>query len=138
MRTFRLIAGLVVGCLTAVALAGACFWVLRISWPEYAAAEPEKAYTLGMLFARLGIAAFLTVGAAWMATVVAGDNGRAAWCLGGFFVLVSLPSHLYYVWDDYPVWYHALYLAYLVPVAGYSARLFRALLPASPAVGSGA
>ena len=56
-NTHRLIAGLVVGCVSAVAIASAGFSVLRALWPEYAAAEPEKAYTLAMLFSRLSIGA---------------------------------------------------------------------------------
>jgi hypothetical protein len=134
MSALRLIAGLVGGCASALAIAIVGFWALRTAWPEYAAAEPAKAYTLGMLFARLGIAAALTIGAACVATLVAGDNGRAAWCLGGLFVLVSLPSHLYYIWDDYPAWYHFVYLLSLIPIAGYSGRLFRGAWPASRSV----
>lgn len=99
----------------------------RAFWPEYAAAEPHKHYTLTMLLARLAVAALCAAVAACGTTAVAGDNGRAAWWLGGLFVVVSLPNHLYpgYVWNDYPAWYHLVYLSYLVPVAGLSARLFR-------------
>ena len=129
MRVVRLIAGLLVGCASAVAIAKVGFSTLRVAWPEYAVAEPDKAFTLGMLFARLSIAALLTVGAACAATLVAGDNGRTAWCLGALFVLVSLPFHLHYVWDDYPVWYHAVYLLSLVPIAGYSGRFVAATFP---------
>lgn len=124
-RTLRLIAGLVVGCVSAVAIANAGFSVLRALWPAYAAAEPEKAYTLAMLFSRLTIGALCTAGAACVTTIIAGDNGRAAWWLGGIFVVISLPSHLYYVWKDYPVWYHFVYLSYLVPIAGLTARVLR-------------
>lgn len=122
----RLIAGLAVGCVSAVAIANAGFSALRALWPEYAAAEPEKAYTLAMLLSRLTIGAVCTAGAACATTIIAGDNGRAAWWLGGLFVVISLPSHLYYVWGDYPVWYHVVYLAYLVPIAGLTPWVFRA------------
>lgn len=128
MRAARPIAGLLVGCFTAVAIARVALWILRATWPEYAAAEPTKAYTLGMLFVRLSIAALLTAGAASAATIVARDRGRTAWRLGVLFVLLSLPSHLYYVWDDYPVWYHATYLLYLIPIAGFSGSFVGAAL----------
>lgn len=124
--TARLIAALVIGCATAIAIASAGFAILRALWPAYAAAEPDKAYTLGMLFSRLSIGALCAAGAACVATIIAGDSGRAALWLGGLFVVLSLPSHLYYVWDDYPVWYHFLYLGYLVPIAALTARIFRA------------
>jgi hypothetical protein len=123
--TLRLIASLVAGCVIAIAVASAGFALLRSVWPEYAAAEPEKAYTLAMLFARLTVGAVCTGAAACVTTLIAGDDGRSAWWLGALFVVVSLPAHLYYVWDDYPVWYHFLYLGYLVPIAVSSARIFR-------------
>src|SRR5262245_6345357 len=112
--TNRLIAGLVAGCVSAVAIASVGFAVLRALWPEYAAAEPEKAYTLAMLFSRLTIGALCAAGAACVTTLIAGDDGRAAWWLGGLFVVISLPSHLHYSWAHYPVWYHLAYLLYLV------------------------
>ena len=132
MQALRLIAALLVGCATAFAIAMVGFSILRSVWPAYAAAEPTKSYTLGMLFARLGLAAVLTAGAACAATLVARDGGRAAWWLGALFLVLSLPSHLHYVWNDYPVWYHAAYLLSLVPIAGYSGRLFASALHRAP------
>ena len=123
--TLRLIVGLVVGCVTAVAIAKVGFSALRALWPEYAAAEPERAYSLTMLALRLSIGALCVAGATAVTTIVVGDDGRAAWWLGGLFVVISLPSHLYYVWKDYPVWYHFAYLSYLVPIAGLTGRVVR-------------
>lgn len=129
MRALRFIAGLFTGCASAVGIAFLGFSLLRATWPEYVEAEPEKAYTLAMLLARLSVAALLTIGAACVATLVAGDNGVAAVSLGVFFVAVSLPSHLHYVWDDYPAWYHFVYLLSLIPIAWLGARALRALMP---------
>jgi hypothetical protein len=121
-----MIAALVGGSLVVYAVAGIIFPVLRSLWPAYAAAEPEKAYSLAMLLTRLGIGVLCAAIGGCVATIVAGDDGRAGWWFGVLFLVVSLPTHLYYVWDDYPAWYHFLYLAYLVPVAGLSARSLRA------------
>lgn len=123
MIWIRLVASLVLGCATVVAIAQVAFPLLGALWPAHAEAAPTKAYTLPMPFARLAIAAGLTVAAAAVATFVARDGGRAAWVLGGLFVLLSLPSHLHHVWDDYPAWYHAVYLLSLVPLVGYSGRI---------------
>ena len=122
--TLRLVAALAIGSLAAVVIAAICFSLMRAAWPAYVTAEPTKAYTLSMMLARLSIGVLCAAGAACVATIVAGDDGRAAWWLGAFFVVISLPDHLYYVWDDYPVWYHFVYLGYLVPVAVFSARAF--------------
>ena len=133
----RFILSLTLGCVMAVASAGAGGVAARALWPEYAAAEPHKHYTLTMLFARLAVGALSAAVAACGATAVAGDKGRAGWWLGGLFVVISLPGHLYpgYVWNDYPVWYHLVYLSYLVPVTGLTARLFRNLIPCEPDLG---
>lgn len=122
MRALRMVAGLVAGCVCAAGIAKLAFAALQSTWPEYAAAAPQKAFTLPMLWSRLCVAAFLTVASGAAAVLVAGDR-RAAWALGSLFVLVSLPSHLYYVWADYPVWYHAAYLTSLVPLAWLGGEL---------------
>jgi hypothetical protein len=116
------VASLLIGCIVAIAIARTGVVLARALWPAYAAAEPHKDYTLAMLASRLAVGAVSTAGAAWVATIIARDNGRAAWWLGGLFLALSLPDHLYLVWNDYPVWYHFVFLAYLVPVAGLTGR----------------
>jgi hypothetical protein len=123
--TLRRIAGLVAGCVTAIAIGSAATVAARTLWPEYAAAEPEKAYTLVMLVSRLAVAALCTSAAACVTTIFAGDNGKAAWWLGGLFLAISLPIHLFRVWADYPAWYHFVYLSGLVPIAGLTGRALR-------------
>lgn len=131
MRALRMVAGLIVGFVCAAGIAKLAFTALQSIWPEYAAAAPQKAFTLPMLWSRLCVAAFLTVASGAAAVLVAGDR-RAAWALGSLFVLVSLPSHLYYVWTDYPAWYHATYLASLVPLAWFGGKLVPGRTSQSP------
>ncbi len=116
-------AALVAGCATAVGIAIVAVLVVRRLWPAYAVAEPTKHYSFAMLVARLIVGALCTIGAAVVATRVVRDDGAIAWWLGGLFLAVSLPDHLLVVWPDYPAWYHIVYLAYLVPVAGMTGRL---------------
>jgi hypothetical protein len=94
------------------------FALLRASWPAYALAEPEKAYTLAMLFVRLLIFSSMIVATSGVATLIAGDK-RVAWVAGGLILALSIPPHLYpgYVWDDYPAWYHIIYLLSILPLA---------------------
>src|SRR5262245_10547105 len=132
MSRARMPAGFLAGFVTALAVAAASFTVLRAIWPAYAAAEPTKAYSLGMLWARLSIAAILTAAAGAVAALVARDGGRTAWWLGAFFFVISLPQHLYTVWNDYPAWYHAVYLLSLIPIAGYGGRFASAALHPAP------
>jgi hypothetical protein len=113
----------VAGGLTAVAIGLTAAVVARRLWPAYAAADPSRAYTLVMLVSRLTAAACITCLAAVVATRVAHDDERAAWWLGVLFLSISLPHHVFNVWAQYPVWYHLVYLGYLVPVAGLTGRL---------------
>lgn len=124
----RFVAGLILGWVTASAIMAAGFALLRGMWPDYALAEPEKTFTLAMLFARLGIFAALIAGAAGVATLVAGDE-RAAWLAGGLILLLSLPPHLYSLWPDFPAWYHLVYLLSIVPLSWYSGRQVRRRFP---------
>ena len=66
------------------------------------------------------------------ATLVAGDR-RVAWVAGGLILAMSIPPHLYpgYVWDDYPVWYHVVYLLSILPIAAFTGRMIRRLRPAA-------
>ena len=129
-RTLRFVAGLALGWVTSWIVLTGGFFLLRVIWPDYAIAEPEKAYTLTMLFVRLVIFAAMIATTAGVATFVAGDR-RVAWIAGGLILALSLPPHLYpgYVWDDYPAWYHLIYLFLILPIAVHSGRLVQHTLP---------
>jgi len=126
----RCVAGLALGWVTSWAILAGGFSLLRGVWPDYALAEPEKSYTLAMLFVRLVIFSAMIAATAGVAALVAGDR-RVAWLAGGLILATSIPPHLYpgYVWDDYPAWYHAVYLLSILPIAAYSGRWARRVVP---------
>ena len=130
-KPLRTLLALTLGFLTAATINTLAFLTAKASWPAFAAAIPHKHYTFPMLLVRLTVGALAVAGAACATTAAAKDNGRTAWILGALFLAASIPDHLYpgYVWPDYPVWYHLVYLAYLVPVAGLSALFYRRLFP---------
>jgi hypothetical protein len=80
--------------------------------------NPQKQYSLAMLVTRLLAGALCTAGASFVATRIANDSAVIGWWLGGLFLAVSLPNHVWFVWADYPAWYHLVYLSYLMPLAG--------------------
>ena len=129
--TWRRSVGLGVGVCTAVAMAAMATLLARTLWPAYAAAEPSRAYSGAMLIGRLLAGALCTAGAACAATRIAQDHGTVAWWLGGLFLGVSAPHHLLQVWAAYPVWYHVVYLSYLVPIAGLTGQLASRSAPVS-------
>ena len=134
LALLRLVAGLVLGWATSWVILNGGFALLRSSWPEYAQAEPEKAYRLAMLFVRLLIFSSMIVATSSVAALVAGDE-RVAWVAGGLILAVSIPPHLYpgYVWDDYPAWYHITYLLSILPLALLGGRAVRRILPGGTA-----
>jgi hypothetical protein len=84
-------------------------------WPGYAAAAEGHRFTLAMLLVRLGVGAVATLVAGAVAAWFAGGRWRAVLLTGGGLLLLSLVRH-YQIWDQYPVWYHIVYLGYLLPL----------------------
>jgi len=125
VRFVRTSVAVVVGVVVWALLAFSLSSILQAVWADYAAAVPSKDYTLPMLISRLSLAAIATAVAGAAAMLVARDRGLAAWLCGGALLAISLRPHLVTVWDDYPVWYHFVYLGYLVPVAGLAGRRVR-------------
>lgn len=124
----RRILGLLAGCATAVAIAAVATLAARSLWPAYAVAEPMKAYSLAMLLSRLTAGAICAASGAAVATLVVRSDGRIGWWLGAILLAPSLWVHLVREWADFPVWYHFVYLGYLVPVAGLTGRSVHARL----------
>lgn len=115
-------------CWIALGLVG--LFVLRVGWSAYAAAEPTKAYTLAMLLSRLTVASVCSIASGVLAATTAkGDRTAACW-LGALLLLGSAPIHLpisfLSVWDDYPAWYHVVYLLSLMPLTGLGGYLAHA------------
>lgn len=120
----RTVASIALGGLTWYAVLGLGFLVLRASWPAYVASEPTKAYALAMLFVRLVIFSTTIVATSAAAALMARDV-RLAWVAGVVILALSIPPHLYpgTVWDDYPVGYHLVYLASILPLSVVGGRL---------------
>lgn len=112
----------VLGGLVSWLLLGATGLALLRFWPDYAAAEPTKAYTFAMMIARLTVAVIASVIAGAMAAKMSRTGAAAAWWVGVILLGGSAPIHLVRVWADYPAWYHFAYLL-LIPVTGLSGTL---------------
>lgn len=118
MAIARVLAGLLLGWATSWVVLHGGFTLLRAAWPDYAAADPDRAYTLAMLLVRLVIFSTMIAATSAVATLAAGDK-RMAWFAGLVVLAVSIPPHLYpgTVWEEYPAWYHIVYLLSIVPIA---------------------
>jgi hypothetical protein len=118
----RAVGSVVVGLICFAAMESVFGFFARSAWAAYAAAAPTRSYTVAMLAARLTTGAVLTIGAGYVASITAGGNRRSAALFGITLLTISSIWH-YHIWDEYPVWYHLVFLGYLLPLVLLSGRL---------------
>ena len=87
---------------------------LRYGFAGYAAAEPNMAFTLGMMFARLLMGAVSSLAAGAVMALIAPNSTRTPWVFGVLVLALFIPSHIQ-LWPLFPVWYHLTFLLTLVP-----------------------
>jgi len=96
--------------------------LLRLTLAGYAAAEPAMHFTLGMMIARLAIAAITSVVAGAVAGRIAPRSRRTAFAVGAVLLIVFVPGHVR-IWSLFPIWYHLTFLLTLIPLVMIGARL---------------
>src|SRR5215813_14449655 len=95
---------------------------LRLSLPNYTAAEQTLQFTLGMKWARL-LMAIVTSMAAGAVTGWISRSGRwAPWIVGGVVLAMFLPLHIA-IWSKFPAWYHLTFLLTIIPAVLVGALL---------------
>jgi len=109
------ILGVVAGLAVWIAIATVAGLAMRSQWPEYASVADAMTFTLPMMVARLAIGALATLGAGWVAAVIARRPVLAPVTAGVLLVVVFVPQHVM-LWDKFPVWYHLTFLVSLVPL----------------------
>ncbi len=97
--------------------------LFRALWPAYAEVEIGMNFTLAMLLGRLLLGALSSLCAGLTLAWIAKGNGRTVKVLGILLTLVFIPVH-YHVWDKFPLAYHLIFLASLLPVTVLGACLF--------------
>jgi hypothetical protein len=88
--------------------------VLRLSLPDYTAAEHTLQFTLGMKWARLMMAIVTSVAAGAVTGWISRSNRSAPLIVGGVVLAMFLPLHIA-IWSKFPVWYHLTFLLTIVP-----------------------
>src|SRR6516165_6826484 len=120
----RAILAFIVGLAVWVLVASLLNRGLRLALEGYAAAEPQMAFTHGMMAARLGLGALASLAAGAVTRAVAPSNARVLWVLGVFLLAAFIPVHIR-LWAQFPVWYHLVFLGTLVPLVVLGATLVR-------------
>jgi hypothetical protein len=123
----RAILAFVVGLLTWVIVVSLIDRVLRLSLAGYAAAEPKFSFTLGMMAARLAMAAVTSLIAGIVVGAIAPASKRTPWILGLVLLAVFIPIHVSLL-HVFPIWYHVTFLVTLAPLIALGAWL----LPRKP------
>ena len=97
--------------------------VLRLSLPNYTAAEQTLQFTLGMKWARLLMAIVTSLVAGAVTGWISPSSRWAPLILGSVVFAMFVPLHIA-IWSKFPVWYHLTFLLTIIP-----AVLVGALLP---------
>ncbi len=124
----RAFAALIAGALAWKAIAALFTLAGKLIWPAYAAVEVQRTFTLEMLATRLMVGALATMAFGAVAGWVARSEQRAFFMALAAWMAFSVVDH-YVVWVQFPVWYHLLYLAYIVPFAMLGERLIQRTAP---------
>jgi hypothetical protein len=125
-RVFRSLVAICAGALTWHLVLGTSMGILRLLWPAYDAAYPDRDYSLVMLWVRLVVFS-VTVIATSTTAVLVGRDERLAWVAGLAILGLSIPPHLYpgHIWHEYPPWYHYAWLLSIVPLSLASGPIVR-------------
>jgi len=118
----RLVLACVAGLLTWVVVVSVINRVLRLSLPNYTAAEHTLQFTLGMKWARLLMAIVTSVAAGFVTGWISRSNRWASLIVGSLVLVMFLPVHIA-IWSKFPVWYHLTFLLTIVPAVLVGALL---------------
>lgn len=128
MQFLRMITAAVAGLVCALALAFVCDQVSLNVWPDYAAAFPDRSFTLPMQLARLTVGLAVMIAGGFVASAIARQDQRPVLWMGIVGLAGGLWVHLQEpTWSNYPLWYHLLYFSYLIPGPLLGGRLNRRL-----------
>lgn len=124
--------GVLIGFVAWFAVATVGNLVIRAVVAGYAEAEPEMKFTLPMLVARLALGAVSSVAAGFACAASFRSVPDAVKFLATVLVLFFIPVH-YSLWTRFPLWYHAVFLASLAPLALLGGKLARPIASANGA-----
>ena len=118
----RAVGAIVGGVLAWKAVAEPATLLGRLVWPAYATVETQRVFTLDMYLTRLTVGALATIIFGAVVAWIARGERVTIYVIIAAWLFYSVVDH-YIVWDQFPVWYHLLYLAYVAPLALLGAKL---------------
>ena len=118
----RSILACLAGLLTWVIVVTVINRVLRLSLPDYTAAEQTLQFTPGMKWARLLMAIVTSVAAGAVTGSISRSSRWAPLIVGGVVLAMFVPVHIS-IWSKFPVWYHLTFLLTIIPAVLVGALL---------------
>src|SRR6202161_1969636 len=118
----RAILACLAGLLTWIVVVTVINRVLRLSLPNYTAAEKTLQFTLGMKWARLLMAVMTSVVAGAVIGWISRSSRWAPLIVGSVVLAMFLPMHIA-IWSKFPVWYHLTFLLTIIPAVFVGALL---------------
>ena len=119
----RSILACLAGLLTWIVVVTAINRVLRLSLPDYTAAEHTLQFTLLMKWARLSMAIVTSVVAGAVTRWISSSGRWVPAIVGTVVLAMFLPVHIA-LWSKFPVWYHLTFLLTIIPAVLTGALLF--------------
>jgi ABC-type Co2+ transport system permease subunit len=118
----RFILACLAGLLTWIVVVTVINRVLRLSLPNYTAAEQTLQFTLGMKWARLLMAIATSVVAGAVTDWISRSSRWAPLIVGSVVLAMFVPLHIA-IWSKFPVWYHLTFLLTIIPAVLVGALL---------------
>jgi len=118
----RSILACLAGLLTWIIVVSVINRVLRLSLPNYTAAEQTLQFTLGMKWARLLMAIVTSVVAGAVTGWISRSSRWAPLIVGSVVLAMFLPLHIA-IWSQFPAWYHLTFLLTIIPAVFMGALL---------------
>src|ERR1700683_850871 len=120
----RSILACLAGLLTWIVVVSAINRVLRLSLPDYTAAEQTLQFTLGMKWARLLMAIVTSMVAGAVTRWISPSSRWTPLIVGGVVFALFVPVHIA-IWNKLPLWYHLTFLLTIIPAVLAGALLAR-------------
>jgi hypothetical protein len=96
--------------------------VLRLTMPNYTAAEHTLQFTLGMKLARLLMAIVTSLAAGAVTRWISPSSRWTPLVVGVIVLAMFVPVHIAF-WSKFPVWYHLTFLLTIIPAVLVGALL---------------
>jgi len=118
----RSILACLAGLLTWLVVVSVINRLLRLSLPNYHAAEQTLQFTLGMKWARLVMAIVTSLAAGAVTGWISPSSRWPSWTVSLVVLAMFLPVHIA-IWSKFPAWYHLTFLLTIVPAVLIGALL---------------